>query len=905
MNTSITTRQRSAFVEAKLYKLSANGEGMDFDVFAGPITRSINPLFAQQIPNPPETAITMIGSSTIEDLAGDTMDNDALQCMTRVDPHLSLFLNHDYTLPESLYGSLLCPPMIVVQQNIADLYLAGDTETTNPRAMATLGYIHKGRRLGTSGGFKVTDFSVKGDEDDWFAPLIIHGVIAVEFSIVGVPANQRSWVECAALGLFTSMIIEDNGEVAKRLAPIVRQLYPNTYKAIVNQTLSEGLQQDLLRVKARPNPGPGKLLWEPPSRSFVLQYGPEEVALTPAQIQTLREKRASEYTTSLKGESALSLYLKQLMHKAATGKTSWPLADQDTAWDGSAAEKDIFDWAADSSEGGFSPSQAKQCFFYCDTSQQELRGAYKLPFCKRVGGDMHIIFKGVQAVAGVLSGARGGVKGIPDDEIATIKHKIETIYRRAAKQFGDPELVPPWKKEDSIDDANLLQEDEGSDEEDGAEETMTKKAGTGASTTTDPTPNTGAGANSSTSESGTDLEEKSQLPDIKDLKVAADGSHDKTTGTHSHSHPAYGSQGGDETHSHSHSHENDNTHEHSHDNAEKGTHSEDLTTTSTPAPAPAPAMTTTEDPLRTYRITMIGTLLKELELPSLDALLKGYLPDKQATGAKFSKETTATHQELHDKLSAMHPNGSGGSKLCDSMGKGGDGDGDEDDGEGSHGKQPGQSTDDAEQEAKTQREMTASFTKQVQATLTVLKDFPGVELKTFKDHLLFLQGEAQTTQAQMQVAQKAVNDVLAEAERVKKEITDLTNMPMGRPTQLNRSVTDTIGTVTREQLLQLSQQQGSEQAAGYPVSWKQAESLTSIVSVEVEERSLSGEICKTPVYYREWSAGLVPEGGRPPLTGEQQSRMHPFAVMDYNEGRKARVPMIDDPFEKARMRVNG
>jgi ATP-dependent protease ClpP protease subunit len=47
--------------------------------------------------------------------------------------------------------------------------------------------------------------------------------------------------------------------------------------------------------------------------------------------------------------------------------------------------------------------------------------------------------------------------------------------------------------------------------------------------------------------------------------VAADGNHAPMTGSHSHGHPAYGSQGGDSTHAHDHSHDDDASHQHSHD----------------------------------------------------------------------------------------------------------------------------------------------------------------------------------------------------------------------------------------------------------------------------------------------------------------------------------------------------
>lgn len=48
------------------------------------------------------------------------------------------------------------------------------------------------------------------------------------------------------------------------------------------------------------------------------------------------------------------------------------------------------------------------------------------------------------------------------------------------------------------------------------------------------------------------------------LLVNADGNHGPMTGTHTHSHPAYGSQGGDANHSHEHSHDGDANHGHGH-----------------------------------------------------------------------------------------------------------------------------------------------------------------------------------------------------------------------------------------------------------------------------------------------------------------------------------------------------
>ena len=54
-----------------------------------------------------------------------------------------------------------------------------------------------------------------------------------------------------------------------------------------------------------------------------------------------------------------------------------------------------------------------------------------------------------------------------------------------------------------------------------------------------------------------------KMPQAKAI-VDADGNHAPMTGTHAHSHPAYGSQGDDGNHAHDHAHDGDASHNHSH-----------------------------------------------------------------------------------------------------------------------------------------------------------------------------------------------------------------------------------------------------------------------------------------------------------------------------------------------------
>ena len=56
---------------------------------------------------------------------------------------------------------------------------------------------------------------------------------------------------------------------------------------------------------------------------------------------------------------------------------------------------------------------------------------------------------------------------------------------------------------------------------------------------------------------------------IHEALTRADGNHEPMTGTHSHVHPAFGSQGDDASHEHEHEHANDNVHDHAHMHAHR------------------------------------------------------------------------------------------------------------------------------------------------------------------------------------------------------------------------------------------------------------------------------------------------------------------------------------------------
>jgi len=139
-----------------------------------------------------------VASSTVKDLHGDTMQETAIRDMEMAAKKgLTIFLNHEYKVPEDVAGSTT--NAMAVQRGtdsegspIWDLDIDIDINDANPRAVETWTAIRKkGTKLGISiganipkGGYEVND---EGRYD-------ISHVELLEASIVGIPANPRSWV---------------------------------------------------------------------------------------------------------------------------------------------------------------------------------------------------------------------------------------------------------------------------------------------------------------------------------------------------------------------------------------------------------------------------------------------------------------------------------------------------------------------------------------------------------------------------------------------------------------------------------------------------------------------------------------------------------------------------------------
>lgn len=154
-----------------------------------------------------------------------------------------------------------------------------------------------------------------------------------------------------------------------------------------------------------------------------------------------RQRRAAERRVQgMQARAAEETFDFDELVAAATGSTTLPLSERDRAWDASAADQRVREWA-----GATDAPNAKyaRAFFWKASDGGDNFGDYKLGFADVVDGKLTAVFRGVTAVAAVLQGSRGGVD-IPDADKSAIRGKVETYYSKAAKQYDDDTIRPPW-----------------------------------------------------------------------------------------------------------------------------------------------------------------------------------------------------------------------------------------------------------------------------------------------------------------------------------------------------------------------------------------------------------------------------------------------------------------------------
>lgn len=143
-------------------------------------------------------------SSTVEDAHADEFTPVAIDKMASQakGSRMSIFLNHEYRIPEDLFGTTT-DAVAVKRANadgtefVTDLDLEGFINEANPRARETADALEGGAKLGVSIGARIKDYRPR-DEKDPMGGWIIDDVELKEASIVGMPANPRTWVHYAS-----------------------------------------------------------------------------------------------------------------------------------------------------------------------------------------------------------------------------------------------------------------------------------------------------------------------------------------------------------------------------------------------------------------------------------------------------------------------------------------------------------------------------------------------------------------------------------------------------------------------------------------------------------------------------------------------------------------------------------
>lgn len=101
-----------------------------------------------------------------------------------------------------------------------------------------------------------------------------------------------------------------------------------------------------------------------------------------------------------------------------------PIEDSDS-WDGPAAEKSVFEWAAEGkADGEFDAEKARKAFLVYDAAKPELKGSYKLPIAHVVGGELKVPKGAIRAAASRL----------PDTDIPDNVKKRATAALNAYKK---------------------------------------------------------------------------------------------------------------------------------------------------------------------------------------------------------------------------------------------------------------------------------------------------------------------------------------------------------------------------------------------------------------------------------------------------------------------------------------
>lgn len=114
----------------------------------------------------------------------------------------------------------------------------------------------------------------------------------------------------------------------------------------------------------------------------------------------------------------------------AAGGASLPLSDRDRVWDAAAAKRRVRDYATRS--GKLDLDTYASAFLWRSGS------TVKLPFADVIDGKLTAVWAALQFAASARV-------DIPASDAVAVKLRIADFYARAAEQYGDAAITPPWQ----------------------------------------------------------------------------------------------------------------------------------------------------------------------------------------------------------------------------------------------------------------------------------------------------------------------------------------------------------------------------------------------------------------------------------------------------------------------------
>lgn len=129
---------------------------------------------------------------------------------------------------------------------------------------------------------------------------------------------------------------------------------------------------------------------------------------------------------------------------ASVNASSWqsmPLGERDQTFDADDAIVRLLDFSKGSVD-----TFSKAFLWRNPQGDPKNRDTYRLPIADVINGKVTLVPHAVYAAAALLSGAHGGLPGIPETDKEKIRAVVTAIYDHLRETFSDPRIKPMWQR---------------------------------------------------------------------------------------------------------------------------------------------------------------------------------------------------------------------------------------------------------------------------------------------------------------------------------------------------------------------------------------------------------------------------------------------------------------------------